>query len=168
VPAPHAAEPLLPTRAPLSAADSDILLVRLRRLSPALADSLEQALVDLNDHARLSYVGPAGEVREVMRATIQQLSPDAEVRKQSWFVGIKQGSKTNPTQAERTRYAVQLRGGDPDQVKDVDGLIDELVGQIGRRTYSVGSGAFHAGTQQQAVRKLTRWIFAVLDEVLPD
>jgi hypothetical protein len=125
-------------------------------------------LTDLNDHTRRSFVGPAGEVREVLRTALQLLAPDDQVRKQKWFVGIKQGEKLNPSQAERTRYAVQQRGGSPEQVKDVDSLVDELVGQISRRTYSAGSRAFHAGTQQQDVRKLARWVFAVLDEVLPE
>ncbi|MEX0629956.1 MAG: hypothetical protein WEE67_06255 [Chloroflexota bacterium] len=159
--------PVVPARGPLSGLHADIL-ERLRRQSPALADSLEQALTDLNDHNRLSYVGPAGEVREVMRAAVQQLAPDDEVRKQPWFVGTKQGDKINPTQAERARYAVQVRGGSEDQVKDVDELTDGLVGQISRQTYTTGSGAFHAGTQQARVRKLTGWVFAVLDEVLPE
>jgi Predicted pPIWI-associating nuclease len=163
---PRKVDAVVPARAALSAAESDILLVRLRKLSPALADSLEQALTDLNDHTRRSFVGPAGEVREVMRAAVQLLAPDDQVRKQPWFVGTKQGEKINPSQAERTRYAVQQRGGTPEQVKDLDSLVDELVGQISRRTYSAGSRAFHAGTQQQEVRKLTRWVFAVLDEVL--
>jgi hypothetical protein len=165
---PRRAEPVVPARAPLSATDADILLVRLRKLSPVLADSLEQALTDLNDNSRLSYVGPAGEVREVMRACVQQVAPDEEVRKQPWFVGIPQGSKTNPSQSERTRYAVQQRGGDKDQIKGVDDLIDGLVGQISRNTYNTGSSQLHAGARQKDVRKLARWVFAVLDEVLPD
>jgi hypothetical protein len=165
---PRKTEAVVPARGALSAAESDILLVRLRELSPALADSLEQALTDLNDQSRRSFVGPAGEIREVMRAAVQLLAPDDKVRKQPWFVGTKQGEKMNPSQAERTRYAVQQRGGTPEQVKDLDSLVDELVGQISRRTYSAGSRAFHAGTQQQDVRKLARWVFAVLDEVLPE
>src|SRR3954447_8406252 len=70
------AKPIVPARAPLSETNTEILLVRLRGLSPGLADSLEQALADLNDNTRLSYVGPAGEIREVLRAAIQQLAPD--------------------------------------------------------------------------------------------
>jgi hypothetical protein len=35
-----------------------------------------------------------------------------------------------------------------DQVKGVDQLIDELVAQIGRQTYSVCSGALHARAAQ--------------------
>jgi hypothetical protein len=128
---------------------------------------MEQALRDLNDHSRLSYVGPAGEVREVLRAAVQLMAPDLEIRKQPWYVGIEQGGKRNPSQAERTRYAVQQQRGPRQQVEDIDALVDELVGQIGRRTYTVGSRAFHAGTDREAVWKLTGWIWALLDEVLP-
>lgn len=164
---PRRVEAVVPARGPLSAREAEIL-VRLRRLSPSLADSLEQALQDLNDHTRLTFVGPAGEVREVMRAAIQMLAPDEEIRKQPWFVGIQQGGKRNPSQSERTRYAVQQRKGNKDQAKAADELIDELVGQIGRQTYSAGSSALHAGTVRSKVLKLTGWIFALLDEVLPE
>jgi hypothetical protein len=158
---------VVPARAPLTGRDADIL-DRLRRHSSTLADSLEQALQDLNDPTRLSYVGPAGEIREVLRATVQLFAPDGEVRKQPWFVGVEQGGKRNPTQAERTRYAVQQRGGKKEQVSGVNDLVDQLVGQIGRQTYTIGSSALHAGTVQPKVRKLAGWVFAVLDEVLPD
>jgi hypothetical protein len=160
-------EAVVPARGPLSGRDADIL-TRLRRLSRSLGDSLEQALKDLNDHTRLSYVGPAGEIREVMRATVQLLAPDDEVRKQAWYVGIEQGGKRNPSQAERLRCAVQKRGGERDQTKGIDDLIDQLVGQVGRQTYSAGSSALHAGTVQAKVRKLTGWVFAILDEILPE
>jgi len=158
---------VVPARGPLSGRDAHII-ERLRQHSEPLADSLEQVLKDLNDHTRLSYVGPAGEIREVLRATVQLFAPDDEVRAQSWFIGYAVGNKVNPTQAERFRYAVQMRGGNRDQVNDIDALIDQQVGQIGRQTYTTGSSAFHAGTIQANVRKLTGWVFAMLDEVLPE
>jgi hypothetical protein len=164
---PRKIEAVVPARGPLSGREADIL-GRLQRQSASLAESLEQALKDINDHTRLSYVGPAGEVREVMRAAVQLLAPDDEIRKQSWYVGIEQGSRRNPSQAERIRYAVQQRGGSRDQIKDFDELVDQLVGQIGRQTYSTGSSALHAGTAQAKVRKLAGWVFAILDEVLPE
>jgi hypothetical protein len=104
----------------------------------------------------------------VLRAAVQLLVSDEDVKNEPWFAGHQQGNKTNPTQAERIRYAVQQRGGSRDQVKRADELIDELVGQIGRQTYSIGSSALHAGTLQERVRKLVGWIFALLDEVLPE
>src|ERR1700704_4525262 len=111
-------EAVVPSRGPLSSRESAILS-RLRRESAPLADSMEQALRDLNDHSRLSYVGPAGEVREVLRAAVQLMAPDLEIRKQPWYVGIEQGGKRNPSQAERTRYAVQQQRGPRQQVEDI-------------------------------------------------
>jgi hypothetical protein len=129
---------------------------------------MEQALLDINDHTRLTYMGPAGEVREVMRAAIHLFAPDEEVKKQTWFKGHEQGGKINPTQAERIRYAVQQRGGSTDLVKGTDEIIDKLVGQVGRETYTVGSKAFHAGVVRKDVEKLAGWVFMVLGEALPD
>jgi Predicted pPIWI-associating nuclease len=164
---PRRAEAVVPARGPLSGRDTHIL-DRLRRHSSSLADSLEQALKDLNDHTRLSYLGPSAEVRGVMRAAAQLFAPDDEVRKQPWYTGIPQGNKRNPSQSERIRYAVQQRGGDKDQVREIDELVNKLVAQIGRETYSVGSSAVHAGTVQSKARKLTGWVFAILDEILPE
>lgn len=158
---------VVPARAALSGRDLEVL-ARLRALSPSLADSLDQALRDLNDSTRTSYMGPAGELREVMRATIQKLAPDDEVRKQTWYKGIPQGNKTNPSQAERTRYAVQKQRGSEEQARELDGLIDQSIAKVTRETYASGSSALHAGTAQKQVRKLTGWVFAVLDEVLPE
>ncbi len=157
---------VVPARGPLSGRQAEVLK-RLRQLSAALSASLEQCLRDLNDFTRLSYMGPAGEVREVLRATIQQLAPDDEIRAQPWFVGHKQGDKINPTQSERTRLAVQKRGGNTDQARSTDELVEVLVAKISRETYAVGSKAFHAGTVQEDVQKLTGWVFMLLDEVLP-
>lgn len=159
--------PTVPGRGPLSEREASILR-RSRIQSASLADSLEQVLEDINDHTRLSYVGPAGEVREVLRSCIQALAPEEEIVKQPWFVGVEQNEKRKASQAERTRYAVQRRGGRHGQAKKADDLINELVGQIARDTYSSGSSALHSGTLQEKVRKLTGWVFSLLDEVLPE
>src|SRR6184192_866191 len=106
---PRVVEVVVPARGPLSGIHTGIL-ERLRKRSISLANSMEQALTDLNDGSRLSYVGPAGEIREVLRATVQLFAPDDQVRAQSWFIGINQGDKVNPSQSERMRYAVQHRG----------------------------------------------------------
>ncbi len=156
-----------PAETPVSQHQADIL-ARLRRHSSALADSMVQALRDISDQTRLTYMGPAGEVREVMRATIQLFSPDEQVRKQLWFKGYEHDGRIKPTQAERIRYAVQQRGGNKDQVIRADHVIDSLLGEIGRETYKVGSKALHAGVVRRDVRRLAEWVFVVLGEVLPD
>jgi hypothetical protein len=160
-------EPIVPARGPLSGAHAAIM-DRLRKLSPELADSLEQALKDLNDPSRLTYLAPAGEAREVLRGTVQRLAPDDEIRKERWFVGIQQGGKTNPSQTERVRYAVQQRGGDFSDVAGAADLVDERIARLGRSVYQRASGGLHTDIQRQDVRKLLGWVFAVLDEVLPE
>jgi hypothetical protein len=144
------------------------IVARLRTQSPRQADSLEQAMADIDDKKRRTYVGPAGEAREVMRAAIQLFAPDEEVRRQTWFRGVKQGDQVNPTQAERLRYAVQQRGGDYRHATESVDTIDEKIGRLGRNVYQRASSAFHAENQRQEVRKLAGWVFAVLDEVLPE
>jgi len=167
LPSPRRSDAVVPARGPLSGEHAAIL-VRLRRLSTKLADGLEQSLVDLNDGTRLTYVGPAGEAREVLRAAVQLLAADDEIRKQSWFQGIKQGSRLNPSQAERTRYAVQQRRGRYEQAAEVSELIDERIGRLARLVYQRASAAFHASDQQQELRRLVGYVFVLLDEVLPD
>lgn len=103
-----------------------------------------------------------------MRATIQLFAPDDEIRTQPWFKGVKQGDHINPTQAERLRYAVQRRGGDERHAADAVDMIDERIGRLGRAVYQRASASFHATNQRQEVRKLIGWVFAVLDEVLPE
>jgi hypothetical protein len=132
-----------------------------------LAQSLEQVLTDLGDPERLTYVGPAGEAREVLRASIQLLAPDHDVRQQPWFVGVKQGRVVNPTQAERTRYAAQQRGRDFHEAEGASEIIDERIGRLGRSVYQRASAAFHAENQKREVRVLVGYVFALLDDVLP-
>ncbi len=165
--APRRVQAVVPARGPLSGPHAEIL-VRLRRHSSQLANSLEQALTDLNDGSRLTYVGPAAEGREVMRAAIQLFALEDGIKKQPWFVGTRQGSQTNATQSERLRYVVQERGGDERQTSDAIDMIDERIGRLGRGVYQRASAALHAENQRQEVRKLTGWVFAVLDEVLPE
>ncbi len=144
------------------------VLQRLRALSGSLADSLEQTLVDLNDTTRLTYVGPAGEAREVLRASIQILAPEKEVKRQPWFEGVRQGTSLNASQSERLRYAVQQRGTDLRHATEVSDMIDERIGRIGRMVYQRASAAFHAKNQQREVRVLVAYVLALLDDVLPD
>jgi hypothetical protein len=141
---------------------------RLRDLSPDLATSFEQAFRDLQDDDRATYVGPAGELREVFRATIHLLALDSDVAAQKWFKGDDRGK---PTQAERIRYIAQEGGirdeEAEDQVKNADEFIDLKLGSLGRATYRRANRALHAGTRPKEVRSIANFVVAVLDEVLP-
>jgi hypothetical protein len=140
------------------------VLDRLRAYRPELAESLEQALLDLEAGGRRTYVGPAGEAREVMRAAIHLLAEDGPVKLQTWYKGDEHG---NPTQSERVRYAVAQKGRAEGEALSSAELVEEKIGALGRNVYRRASRAFHVGTQQREVRTILSYVFVVLDEVLP-
>lgn len=136
---------------------------RLDQISPDLGASYRQVHADLGQPDRLSFLGPAGEIREVMRAAIQLLSPDEEVTAQDWFVG----HEGRPTQAERVRFILQQRDQSQRSPSEAAEIVDEKVGLFGRRLYGRASAAFHAGTQRDELGRIVAWVDAVLNEILP-
>lgn len=140
----------------------ETLAARLQELSPELSASYAQVHTDLADQTRTSYLGPAGEIREVMRGAMHLLAPDDDVKAEVWFVGY----DGRPTQAERIRYIVQSKAGEESTVGTAE-VVDEKVGRLGRLLYKRASKSFHAGTQREEVRKIVGWVEAVLNEILP-
>ena len=147
---------------PVTAAPGS-LAIRLERLSPDLAVSYGQVQVDMADPNRETFLGPAGEIREVMRAVIHLLAPDEEVQSQTWYVGV----DDRPTQAERIRYIVQQQSaGEASPVEAAD-IVETKVGRLGRVLYSRASRAFHVGTQREELDRIVGYVDAVLNEILP-
>lgn len=150
---------------PAGTAARGTLEARLNQLSPDLARSYRQVLLDMADCSRISFVGTVGELREVMRGAITQLAPAEEVQREGWYVG----HDGRPTQAERIRYTLQQqRPGTSDQAaREAAELVETRVGQFGRILYSRASGAFHAGTQRKELERILGYVDAVLNEILP-
>jgi hypothetical protein len=139
------------------------LAARLAAVDPNLGISYQQVLADVAQ-TRDTYVGSAGEIREVLRGTIAQLAQDADVMAQPWF----KGHDGKPTHAERIRYALQQNHATEDeQILKADDILDAKIGALGRSLYNRSSKALHAGTQQKEVKKVVDWVEVVLDEVLP-
>jgi hypothetical protein len=143
------------TRAP------QLLVARLERLSPELAVSYQQVHSDLASE-RATYIGPAGEIREVLRAAIHLLAPDAEVQAQGWF----ERGTDRPYQSERIRYIVQQRSSF-DAPSEAAELVEERVGRLGRTLYGRTSSAFHTQVQRDELGRIVGYVDAVLNEILP-
>jgi hypothetical protein len=139
------------------------LVDRLDALSPELAQSYIQVHRDLADASRNSYLGPAGEIREVLRVSVHLLAPDEAVMAESWFVG----DQGRPTQAERIRYIVQQSSGQEASPTETAEVVEQKVGQLGRTLYRRASRALHAGTQRDEVDRIVGYVEAVLNEILP-
>src|SRR2546428_11937910 len=95
---PEAAVPIARQTPFLAGAHGEIL-VRLRQQSPSLADSLVQALTDLHDPNRLTYVGPAGEALGGKRGAVQMFAPNEANQQQPGGLRGEQGGATEPWQA---------------------------------------------------------------------
>ena len=59
--------------------EDDQTIKKLEALVPSAALSYKQAVLDLNDDSRVSFRGPALELREALREILDHLAPDDEV-----------------------------------------------------------------------------------------
>ena len=135
----------VPVARPSLTTDQQDLAARLAAVDPNLGLSYQQVLADVGE-LRDTYVGPAGEIREVLRGTITQLAPDAAVMGQPWF----KGHDGKATHAERIRYALQQNHATEDaQTLKAFEILDTKIGQLGRSLYERTSKALHAGTRQK-------------------
>jgi len=148
---------------PIFTPEQEEIASRLAAVDPDLAASYRQVIVDVAQ-VRDTYVGPAGEIREVLRGAIAQLAPDEDVKAETWFIG----HEGRPMHAERIRLAIQRNRGSADQqIVQADEILETKIGKLGRSLYTRSSKSLHAGTQQREVRKIVDWVELVLDEVLP-
>jgi hypothetical protein len=154
-----------PGRSVPPAREADIVR-RLGKVSPELAVSFQQVLGDLDDPSRVTYMGPVGEAREVLRAAIHALAPDEDVKAQPWFKGDDKG---RPTQAERARYAAGRRSNrDADEAADAIDVFEEKLGRLFRTVYTSASKRFHTSTQRSEAQRIVGYAVVILDDVLPD
>lgn len=145
----------------------ELILRTLKDLKQSAAVSYEQAVRDLEAATRLSWRGPATDLRESLRETLDYLAPDKEVEAQTWY---KQETDTHgPTMRQKTRYILQNRG---QSRKDAEGTetavaaIDELVGSFVRATYTRSNLSTHTPTDKAEVLRVRDWVRLALCEIL--
>lgn len=164
-PAPSARVTKPPPRKSQPAVREADIVRRLGNLSPDLATSFTQVLSDLDNPNRSTYMGAVGEAREVLRAAVHALAPDAAVKAQTWF----KGDKGNPTQAERARYAAERRSPqDADEATDAIDAFEAKFGKLFRTVYSTASKKFHTSTQRAEAQRIVGYAVVILDDILPD
>lgn len=146
----------------------NILLVTLEQLVPSASASYRQGLNDLtSDTPRFSYRGVASEFREALREALDILAPDQDVIKQSWY---KPEPNTNgPTMKQKVRHILASRGKSRTQQgvaeKSID-LIEGLCGDLARAVYNRASLSTHVKTTREEVRRMKRYLDAVLFDIL--
>jgi len=148
--------------------DQDVRIVTtLRALLPGAALSYEQALLDLSEDERLSWRGPATDLREALRETLDHLAPDRDVQASA---GYKQEPNTNgPTMKQKVRYILRNRGQSKARAattEDATAAIDEAMGTFVRSVYTRSSVSTHSPTDRGEVMRLRDLVRVVFGELL--
>lgn len=139
----------------------------LSDLVPSAAMSYKQAVADLADKSRISFRGPAVELREALRELLDHLAPDATVMKADGFKLEK--DRTKPTMKQRVAFILRARGRSRSTAsvpQDSLDAIEAAIGGLARSVYNQGSLATHVSTSRQEVIRLKRYVEAVLLDVL--
>jgi hypothetical protein len=158
-----------PQRTP-AGRDSEVT-ARLRKLDPGLADSYEQAVRDLDDDGRITYKGPAAELREVLTGVLHKLAPTAEVQATPWYqqarrTGVR--SEPTPTRVERTKFIMRHKGkgsAAEDAAESSLALVEDRLGKVVDATYRMGAAATHEEAEREEVRQTLRYLNALLREL---
>jgi hypothetical protein len=147
---------------------TDRLIVdTLKSLLPSAALSYEQAILDLEQPIRLSWRGPATDLRESLRETLDHLAPDRDVTGQPGFK-LEAGT-SGPTMKQKVRFILKNRGvskGAMDTPEAAAVAVDEAVGTFVRSVYTRSSISTHTPTDRTEVLRIRDWVRVALRELL--
>ena len=139
----------------------------LQDIVPSAALSYKQAASDIQSKKRLSWRGPATDLREALRETLDHLAPDKEVK---GMPGYKQDAGTDgPTMKQKVRYILRNRGaskavsGTAEEAADA---VEEAVGSFVRSVYTRSSVSTHTPTDKSEVLRVLDLVRVVLCELL--
>jgi hypothetical protein len=145
----------------------DRIVDTLQVLLPSAAASYEQALIDLSQSARLSWRGPATDLREALRETLDHLAPDNDV---VGSVGYKPEKDTSgPTMKQKVRYILSSRSvGKSMSAPTIDATraIDEALGAFVRSVYTRSNVSTHTSTSRDEALRVLDLVRVVMSELL--
>ena len=149
---------------PIISPEDQSIAQTLEGLVPNAARSFKQALIDLTDK-RFSYRGPAVELREALRETLDYLAPDKEVVKMD---GYKPEPKLNgPTMKQKVRFILRARGmQDETPPEQAASAIEEIVGGFARSVYTMSNTGTHGSKERADVMRIRRYVIVVLHDIL--
>ena len=147
--------------------EDEKVIQTLDGLVPSAALSYRQAIIDLADDNRLSFRGPALELREALRETLDHLAPDDEVTAAPGYANEK--GRHGPTMKQKVRFILKARGqskSSSELPENTATTLDEMVGTLTRSVYDRSSVATHVATERRTVSQIRRYVVAVLHHIL--
>lgn len=143
------------------------LVVTLRALLPTASMSYEQAVIDLRIEDRLSWRGPATDLREALREVLDHLAPDDDVKASP---GFKQEQDTRgPTMKQKVRYILKNRQVSKTASETTENAavsVEEAFGVFVRSVYTRSSVSTHTSTSRGEALRVLDLVRIVLCELL--
>jgi hypothetical protein len=145
----------------------ELIIQSLDEICQTAAAAYQQALLDLRATDRLSWRGPATDLREALRETLDVLAPDKDVAGVPNFK--LEGEAKRPTMKQKVRYVLKSRGvasgamATPEQA--VSG-VEEIVGGLTRSVYDRSSVSTHTPSDRTEVMRVLSWVRLVMCELL--
>jgi hypothetical protein len=146
----------------------DVQIIKtLERVLPSAALSYKQAIEDLKFETRFSWRGPATDLREALRETLDHLAPDDDVKS---MTGYTQNKDTNgPTMKQKVRFILTKRGiskPHSDPAENASESVESIVGSFVRSVYTRSSISTHTPTNKNEVIRIRDFVRVVLCELL--
>lgn len=143
------------------------IIATLRGLVPSAALSYQQALSDLGASERLSWRGPATDLRECLRETLDHLAPDREVIEMPGY--RQEPDTTGPTMKQKVRFVLKSRGASKAATAPAEAATDAVEAALGtfvRSVYTRSSVSTHTPTDRGEVVRVADLVRVVLCEML--
>jgi Predicted pPIWI-associating nuclease len=144
-----------------------IIINTLAKLVPSAAQSYQQAVIDLADNGRVSFRGPAHELRENLREALDQIAPDDAVMSSPNFK--LEAGRPKPTMKQKVRFIFRARDQSTTESAAPEGAIntiDALIADMTRSIYDHGSLAAHVQRGRRSVEQLKRYVDVIFNDLL--
>lgn len=146
----------------------DIKIIEtLNKIVPSAAKSYEQALIDLRSDKRLSWRGPATDIREAIRETLDYLAPDDDVMKESGFKF--EADCKGPTMRQKAKFILKNRKVNDTELSNNQAslqVIEDSVGAYIRTVYKRANVSTHTPTEKPEVLRIKQHAVIVFQEIL--
>lgn len=148
-------------------ATDQLIIETLGDVCPSAAAAYSQALADLDADKRESWRGPATDLREALRETLDVLAPDEEIMKEAGFKLEKDAHR--PTMKQKVRYILKKRetpSGAMAAPENAVRGIEDILGGITRSVYNRSSISTHTATDKKEVVRVHAWVRLVFCDLL--
>lgn len=146
--------------------EDEQIISALDALVPSAALSYKQAILDLSDDNRLSFRGPALELREALREILDHLAPDGEVTIAPGYQQEK--DRTGPTMKQKVRFIMKKKGHGSSSAAPEQAVtaFEEAIAGLTRAVYDLSSKAAHVASERRAVVQIRLYVVAIFHEIL--